>query len=220
MRVKICGIKKIENALCAVYNGVDAIGFVFYEKSPRFISSEEAKQIIKQLPAFVNKVGVFVNQTLEEIIKIIDTTGIDTVQLHGSEQNYNIDFVEKLASKINLPIIYSIRIKSISDEIFYDKFFKEIQGLVGNILFDRLDNTELGGTGKVIFFDKERPLDKNFMEFISKKVIIAGGINKGNVKEIINFYKPYGIDVSSGVEKEKGVKDNNLIQEFLSLLKK
>jgi phosphoribosylanthranilate isomerase len=163
---------------------------------------------------------VFVNQTLEEIIKIIDTTGIDTVQLHGSEQNYNIDFVEKLASKINLPIIYSIRIKSISDEIFYDKFFKEIQGLVGNILFDRLDNTELGGTGKVIFFDKERPLDKNFMEFISKKVIIAGGINKGNVKEIINFYKPYGIDVSSGVEKEKGVKDNNLIQEFLSLLKK
>jgi phosphoribosylanthranilate isomerase len=91
---------------------------------------------------------------------------------------------------------------------------------VGNILFDRLDNTELGGTGKVIFFDKEKPLDKNFMEFISKKVIIAGGINKSNVKEIINFYKPYGIDVSSGVEKEKGVKDNNLIQEFLSLLKK
>lgn len=215
-RVKICGIKSIENALCAVYNGVHALGFVFYDKSPRFVEINQAKKIIMELPAFVNKVGVFVNHSLDEILKIVNETGIDTIQLHGEKHFYNLDFLKELRSKSLLPVIYAIRLERISDEIFSDRFLLDISSIASNILIDKFSSKLYGGTGETILFDEEKPLTETSKEFISRKVIIAGGINSRNVKEIITRYNPYGIDVSSGVEIEKGKKDNSLIAEFMT----
>ncbi len=215
IRVKICGVKELSNALKAVECGADGIGFVFYEKSPRFIEVEKSREIIKNLPALINKVGVFVNHSLPEIIKITEVTGIDTIQLHG---NYNMEFVRSLLNKTKLPIIYAIRIEKISDFTPENNHINELSQLVSCILLDRFDKNEYGGTGKTIFFENINLKDTS-LAFLSKKVILAGGINKDNVIKIVSTLKPYGIDVSSGVEIEKGVKDNKLIEEFFEVLK-
>ncbi|MGC8765072.1 MAG: phosphoribosylanthranilate isomerase [Brevinematia bacterium] len=212
IRVKICGIKDLLFALKAVECGADAIGFVFYEKSPRFIEVDKAGDIIKNLPAFVNKVGVFVNHNISEILRIVEKTGIDTIQLHGE---YDINFLKNLKSYINLPIIYAIRIEAISDFKIEDDVIKELTDNASNILIDKLDKKEYGGTGKSIFFDEG--LNENSKDFISKKVILAGGINKENISHILGFIKPYGIDVSSGVEIKKGEKDKKLLEEFFEV---
>ena len=213
IRIKICGIKELSNALTSVEYGVDALGFIFYEKSPRYITLESANKIIKNIPAFVNKVGVFVNHNSEEIIKIFEKTGIDTIQLHGDSSFYNIEFINTLRNKINASIIYAIRLEKLSELCLENIIFSELIKMGITILIDRLDSKEYGGTGKPIFFDEIKSFEvKNLVE---KNVIIAGGINSKNISEILKKVTPYAIDVSSGVEIEKGKKDNMLIKEFL-----
>ncbi len=205
-RVKICGIKSYEIAIKAIECGVDALGFVFYEKSPRFIELNDAREIISKLPSLVNKVGVFVDKKLEEILRIVEFTGIDTIQLHGE---YNIDFIFKLKENINLPIIYALRREKLSE--IETPEIKYISNEVSNILVDKISNTSYGGTGESLIIDEVKDRD-----FIKRKVILAGGINISNIKEILSKIKPFGIDLSSGVEKEKGKKDIKLIEEFFS----
>lgn len=213
LKIKICGIKTIEIAETAVGAGANALGFVFYEESPRFISPGKAAEIIKVLPPFVSKVGVFVDKTLKEIVKIIEKTGLDTIQLHGEASLYNKAFLSKLRKYTGLPVIYAVRLSLLENRAI-DSLKEEFdEKLFNAYLLDTFHTDEYGGTGKLM---EIRTLDDELKDFIRKKIILAGGLNAWNIKVVLEKIMPYGIDVSSGVERVKGEKDKILIREFMN----
>lgn len=209
-RIKICGIRTPEIAATAVECGADALGFVFHGGSPRFVTEETAREIILGLPSFVNRVGVFVNQSIEEIGSIVRATGIDTVQLHGEYTPGDVDAVK---AALNLPVIFAYRIRSLDDRTISAMTATCANG----ILIDKWSAEVYGGSGEAI--DIDETLSPTSREFISRKVVFAGGIDKTNAADLIRVYKPYGIDLSSGVESSKGVKDAGLIREFFESIK-
>jgi phosphoribosylanthranilate isomerase len=198
VRVKICGITNLEDALLAIKCGANALGFVFYKKSPRFISKENAAKIISQLPPFVSSVGLFVNQTEENICDVINGVELDLLQFHGDEK-------EEFCNKFSKKYIKAIRVKSKNDILLGIEEFKTSSA----ILLDSYSSGSFGGTGK--FFDwKMIPKD------LSKPLIIAGGLKTDNLEQLFKLFSPYAVDVSSGVEKEKGKKSLKLMREFCS----
>ncbi|OHD56826.1 MAG: hypothetical protein A2Y33_12720 [Spirochaetes bacterium GWF1_51_8] len=204
-RVKICGIRNKEIARKAVDCGASALGFVFYDKSPRNITPGDARAIISELPPFVSTVGVFVEQGIQKIIEIVKETGIDTVQLAGGQ---GMDFLEILKSRLDTPIIYVNQVQEISHNIIQSAKFYPSQA----VLFDKMVAGEWGGTGERVMVKNDlTPEDR---EFISRRVVIAGGVNSANVREIIDSIAPFAVDLSSGVERERGVKDPALIEAF------
>lgn len=214
VRVKICGIKDLETAVFATEKGADSLGFIFYEKSSRNISVNNAREIIRELPPFVNKTGVFVDKPINEIVEIVRETGIDTIQLHGDADFYRPEKVWELREKTYLPILYAVRITELNeDSVRKIMDIEDLNRIVNAFLLDRYDEKEYGGTGKTINFSEIQ--DSKVLFFIHRRVVLAGGINPGNVKSILQSVMPYGIDVSSGVEKEKGVKDLALIEKLL-----
>ncbi len=217
LRVKICGIKDKEIAGCAVESGTDALGFVFYDKSPRFIEPSAAGDIIKGLPPFVNKTGVFVDKTMEEILAVVEKSGIDTIQLHGESEIYDGPFIQKLSLASRLPVILARRVEEINGETLSGIRKEWGDNKISAFLIDRLDRAEYGGTGRPAVW--QEITDKGLKKFIRERIIIAGGINSGNISGLLNKINPYGVDVSSGVEKEKGVKDKILIQKFMAKVK-
>ncbi|MCD4759067.1 MAG: phosphoribosylanthranilate isomerase [Arcobacteraceae bacterium] len=192
MRIKICGITNLEDALNAVEAGADALGFVFYEKSPRYIDPQIAKEIIKKLPPFVQSVGLFVNEIPAKIDFIVRQTQLDIVQAH-----FDIDerFIKHLQSKY----IEVIRAKEKQDilNLNPNKYY----------LVDAFVES-YGGEGKRIALDW-------FDEVDCSKLIIAGGLNSDNLEEL-EGYNFYGVDVSSGVELSKGKKDKQKIINFIN----
>ena len=199
VRVKICGITNIDDALEAVRLGVDALGFVF-APSPRQIEPHRAKEIINKLPPWVPAVGVFVNEKPECILQIVNQTGLDWVQLHGEESP---DYCRELGLKL----IKSLRVKGKSS-------LKKIPEYpVGGILLDTYDPSLFGGTGKSFNWDLAIEA-KHF----GKPIILAGGLNSENVKEAISKVQPYGVDVSSGVESSPGKKDYEKMQRFMEIV--
>ncbi len=189
-KVKICGITNIPDALDAVEAGADFLGFNFYEKSPRYIKPEDAKKIIEKLPNTVTGVGVFVNEDVEKVKEIIKT-GIDMLQFHGDES-------AEYCSSFSLPVIKAFKV---------DKELPDIRGYkVFAYLLDAFDNELYGGTGK--------SFDLNIIEGFTKKLFVSGGLRLDNVKEALKI-DPYCIDVCSGVEKEKGIKDKEKIKRFI-----
>jgi phosphoribosylanthranilate isomerase len=215
IRVKICGIRTLETAQYAAQLGADALGFVFYDKSPRNILPEDAYRIIRFLPPFVNKVGVFVDQNPDEIESIVQRTGLDTIQLHGDLNEKAAGMIAGLRERLKLPIILAVRVDSIGEKL--------IDSLIGSFqtengpdayLLDKKDAGLLGGTGKTV--QLEKVTSESARKFLQSRIILAGGINPDNVKSILSRIKPFGIDVSSGVEIEKGIKDKKLIESLLS----
>lgn len=195
MSVKICGIRNIQAAKCAVENGARAVGFVF-ANSKRKIEPLQAKAIIKKLPENLWKVGVFVNESKEHIEKIVQTTGINVIQLHGDEPG-------EFASQFNLPVIKAFSIKEEED-------LKEVASYPCDyVLLDSPREEYYGGNGKTFDWNIVRNYDFN-----GKKVILAGGLNKENVKRAWETVQPYMVDVSSGVETD-GVKDLQKIKGFI-----
>lgn len=196
-RTKICGITRLSDALVAVDAGVWALGFIFYKKSPRSISSTNAKKIIHQLPPFVTPVGVFVNEKEEKVKKICRDCGISTVQFHGDESpTYCRRFK-------GFKIIKAIRVKP-------DLNWKKLsQYPVDVFLFDTFKAGQEGGTGDVFNWDLLK--SKSFKQ----KVILSGGLNPQNVASAIKALHPFAVDCASGVEKSPGIKDPALIRHFI-----
>ena len=195
-KVKICGITNLSDALVACEAGADALGFVFYKKSPRYIEPTKAKEIAQKLPPFVKKVGLFVNETPEFINEIMKKSYMDLAQIH-------FEVSQKFLDKLEYPYVEVIRAKSKNDiaNLPKDRYF-----LVDAFV------TSYGGEGKRVELSW-------FDEVDCSNIILAGGLNEKNIKEI-NRYDFYGVDVSSGVEKEKGIKDHNKIKNFINLAKK
>lgn len=197
MRTKICGITSIVDAQAAVYFGADALGFVFYPPSPRYIQPDDAANIIHRLPPFVSCVGLFVNSDHKTLEKTISDTGIDLVQFHGDES-------EKLCKLSPKPWIKVIRVGTKTD---LESEVNRYDG-ASSLLLDTDVPGSFGGTGKT--FDWSL-IPKN----IGKPIILAGGLKQGNVVAAVKLVSPYAVDVSGGVESEKGVKDHNKMKEFI-----
>jgi phosphoribosylanthranilate isomerase len=196
VRIKICGITNIEDALLAVDLGANALGFIFYKESKRYIEPDNALSIISRIPPFITTVGVFVNQDLDEIINVRDKVGFDAFQLHGDE---SASFCKKLGKNV----IKTVRVK---DKINTE----EIESYpVRAILFDSYSTKDYGGTGESFSWGVLRGID------LSKKVILSGGLTPENVVNAIQIVNPYAVDVSSGVEDYPGKKNPERLKRFI-----
>ncbi len=200
IKVKFCGIKKLEDAQFAANCGADFIGFIFFKDSPRYIDPEKASEIICNLPERVKTIGVFVNQTQAEIKNIVRSCKLSYVQLHGDE-------TPEFINELGLPAIKAFRLKEEKDLKYLGKFD------VFAYLFDSRDEYLYGGIGKTF--------DVNILESkkIEKPFFVSGGLNSENVAGIISRLRPYAVDVSSGVEKSPGVKDHQKVIAFIKAVK-
>ena len=202
-RIKICGITNLDDGLEAIEAGVDALGFVFVPNTPRYITPSQAKLVIKQLPPFITNVGLFVDSEIDEIEDIVNHCKLDAVQLHGNES-------PEMCSQISLQtkVIKSFHVK------------KELQVLRNEIenyrvdayLLDTFIKGKAGGTGQTF--------DWRIAEGLSQRIILAGGLTPNNIGTAIAQLQPYGVDVSSGVEKSPGKKDTNKIHSFVRQVRK
>ncbi len=196
VRVKICGITSIEDALAAVEAGADALGFVFFERSPRNITPEQAAAIIRRLPPFVQTVGLFVNEELATINSIAARCGLDVVQLHGEES-------PQFCAGVRRRVIKAFRVKNAAslDQIRdYD---------VAACLLDSWCPSAQGGTGKTFNWEIAA------VAAASSRIILAGGLTPDNVGDAVKAVRPYAVDVSSGVESSPGIKDPVKIRNFV-----
>jgi len=202
VRVKVCGITNLEDALAAIQLGADAIGFVF-AKSPRHVSIQEAERIIEKLPPFVNFTGLFVNANRKVVEKTIKTCKIDTLQFHGEESNGYCSYFKRTHKVVKA---FRIKDKKILDLLLnYD---------VDGYLLDTYIEGAAGGTGKIFDWN----LAKRAKTLVSP-VILSGGLNPGNVAQAIKKVRPYAVDVSSGIEKRPGKKDLRLMKEFIKVVR-
>ncbi len=190
MRVKICGITSYEDAMNAINSGADALGFVFYEHSPRYISPIKAKEIIKQLPPFVEKVALFVNVNADTINSISQNVGATLAQLH-------FDADATLYEALQIPYIKVIRAKELKDILQFSDEYRLIDAYC----------EAYGGAGKRLNIEWFNDID-------CSKIILAGGLNPDNVASV-KKYGFYGVDVSSGVEFSHGKKDILKVTEFI-----
>ena len=199
MKVKICGITNIDDAKLCVDCGADALGFIFYKNSKRYIEPDKAKKIIDSLPFFVFKVGVFVNEDVDRVNQIANELKLNAVQLHGDE---DLNYCEK----INYPIIKAIRVDNKLNKNL-DKYSKY------TILLDSKYENEYGGTGQKFNWDLIPESSRN-------KIILAGGVSEKNIDDIFNRIKPQAVDLSSSLEKEPGIKDHEKVKSFFRKINK
>ena len=206
--IKICGITREQDADLAVGLGATAIGFVFWSGSPRRLDSQRAKAIAANLPAKVSKVGVFVDQTADEIAQVMDEVGLDVAQLHGHETP---EFCRALKARLgpdtaNLSVIKAIGLGD-NGAVDVGEFDPDIV-----LLVDAHDPARRGGTGKTVNWNIARDIAA------TRRTILAGGLNAANIKLAIRSVRPFGIDVSSGVESSPGVKDPGRLRSFFEAL--
>ncbi len=205
-KVKICGITNKEDALIAINYGADAIGVVNVKESKRFVDLNKARGIFDALPIFVSKVVVSMPESIEEALEISKTRA-NYIQLHGDE---TVDFVRELKEKTNLGIIKKISVDENSLENS-----KRYSRVADAILLDTRVRGLSGGTGKTHDWD----ISRKIVESIRKPVILAGGLNPGNLKEAIEKVRPYAVDTSSGVESRPGKKDKRKVEQFIMVAK-
>ena len=199
MFVKICGITRAEDAKAAVDAGAQALGFVFWPDSPRFIEPDRARAIVAQLPPFVTPVGIFVNQPAEYVSAVADLVGLGAVQLHGDEQPSFLEGVRR-------PVIKAVPVGN-SDERGIDVWPSRV-----TLLLDVHDPVKRGGTGRTIDWSAAAKIAA------TRPSMLAGGLTPENVGEAIHAVRPFGIDVSSGVECQPGVKDGGLMKALFEAI--
>jgi len=199
-KIKICGITNVEDAHAAVDLGADALGFIFVPDTPRYIELQDAAQIISKLPPFITKVGVFADVSPEAISQIVQTCGLNAIQLHGSETP---EYCDNIGARVRVTIIKSFRVKdrhSLSPIPEYR---------VSAYLLDTYVKGKKGGTGETFNWD----LAIKAKQY--GRIIIAGGLTPENVASAVQYVRPYAVDVGSGVEASPGKKDHAKIKAFI-----
>ncbi len=199
VRVKICGITRLEDALAAVRLGADALGFNFWPRSRRYLAPAAAREIVRRLPPLVTTVGVFVDPSREEVLEAVAASGVQVVQLHGDEP-------PALCEALPLAVLKAIRVRNAAS-------LEALRAYpVAGFLLDS-DSSGYGGSGATFDWSlaaaaaAERP------------VILAGGLRPDNVAEAVRTVRPHGVDVASGVESAPGVKDEQLMRRFIEAAK-
>jgi phosphoribosylanthranilate isomerase len=200
MKIKICGITNTEDAGVAVAAGADALGFVMYRKSPRWVEPTVARSIIAGLPPFVFPVGVFVNEEAERVRALMDECGFALAQLHGDESAL-------YCQNLGRPALKALRLKDRGTFLALAEF--QGRANVRGVLIDAFSDQAYGGTGKTV----DWTLAQEAARLIP--IILAGGLTPTNVAEAIAQVRPYGVDVSSGVEQSPGKKDPNKVKAFI-----
>ncbi len=196
-RVKICGITRVEDGLAACAAGADAIGLVFYPPSPRAVTIEQAVAIRRALPPFVTVVGLFVNADRETVAETARTVHLDLLQFHGDESRAQCELLA-------MPYMKAIRV---SDDVDLGEMSRRYAGAKA-LLLDTHDDKLWGGSGRTFDWDAV-PAD------LELPVVLAGGLSPANVADAIRRLRPYGVDVSGGVEQAPGIKDAARIAKFI-----
>ncbi|HKJ34124.1 MAG TPA: phosphoribosylanthranilate isomerase [Balneolales bacterium] len=199
-RIKICGLTKLEHARYASGAMADYLGYIFWDQSARYIEPAEASAIISWIEGPQN-VGVFVNQSLDDVNDIAKLTGIDYVQLHGDETPEYCQLIEK-------PIIKSFRIKADTTRTELEEMVEPYKGAVEYFLFDSYDKNAQGGTGKKFNWEILKDWDDEYPFFL------AGGLSVDNIRKAVREVKPYAMDISSSLEESPGVKDFDKMDKF------
>lgn len=203
LKIKVCGISRLKDAKVAVKSGADLLGFIFFRKSPRYVSVKHAVDILNKIPATIGRVGVFVNEDIEIVLTIAKKCQLDYVQLSGDEKKRDIKIIQKNGFKV----IKTIRIKD-------NKDMKKVKNISADIIhLDTADKKLYGGTGSQ--FDWEIKIPKSV-----NNLMLAGGINADNVLKGINLFNPLIIDVNSGVEFKPGLKSDKKIKQFFKTVNK
>ncbi len=202
VKVKICGITNLEDALASLFSGAEAIGFVFYDKSPRYIRPQQAKNISRILPQKIKRVGVFVNAEVAKVKRIAKLCNLDMLQFHGQE---SFEYCQKFKG---YKVIKAFRIKAKED----------LEGISGYktfaYLFDSFSRTKLGGTGNK--FNWKILAQAVRMEPV---IFVSGGLTAGNVRQAVKLLKPDWVDVSSSLESRPGKKDHQKIKRFMQAIR-
>jgi phosphoribosylanthranilate isomerase len=197
LRIKICGITNLQDALAAANAGADALGFMFYERSKRWVTADAVAKITRELPPFVLRVGVFVDASPETVRDIAGTCGLTALQFHGGES-------PQYCSRFSLPVIKAIRLadkSSLSQLADYE---------TSALLLDSAVPGQLGGTGEKGDWQLAQEANK-----AGRRIILAGGLTPANVAQAVREVQPYGVDVSTGVESAPGRKDQQKVAAFI-----
>jgi phosphoribosylanthranilate isomerase len=235
--VKICGITNLEDALTAVNAGADAVGFVFYEKSPRNVSPETVREIIRQLPAHIEKIGVFVGNNPKNLPEFVDGLGLTGSQLHfrpgfgpaDETKAYGLGcFSRGFKSYVSWPADWFTEsedsathfidsARKAAEMMRYDPGGEQLLDCFQTIFLDSGNFQQPGGTGTVFDWEKAAPVVDRLKQAV--RVVVAGGLNPVNVSDAIHILKPWGVDVSSGVEAKPGKKDPQKVRAFMEAVR-
>ena len=199
--VKICGITRTQDAELAANLGTSALGFVLWPNSPRFVHAAAVREMTANVPASVLKVGVFVDQPVVDVARMMDEAGLDVAQLHGHEST---EYCRQLM--VSRTIFKTVALAG-NGSVNVDDVDPDVV-----LLVDAHDAERFGGTGKTVNWDSARAIAA------ARRTILAGGLNAANIKLAVRSVRPYGVDVSSGVESAPGVKDPNRLRTFFEAL--
>lgn len=203
-RVKICGITNLEDALGAAEAGADALGFIFYPKSPRYVKEEKVASIVARLPPFVTPVGVFVNRPPDEVSGMLVRTGLRCAQLHGDE-------TPEHCTEVDGPVI---RVARVDKDFNAASLIPYAEAGVETFMLDTAKQGLYGGTGETFDWSsaiKVKPMGR---------VVLSGGVDPGNVVDAVRTVRPYAVDTGSGVESEPGKKDLEKVIDFIRAVRK
>ena len=207
-RIKICGLTRVEDIHAVVAAGADAIGFVFYPKSPRYVTPQQAASLIAAVPPYVTAVGLFVNATVDEVRATRAVAPLSLLQFHGDETP---EHSAALAGAVNTPFTQVFRVKpdtSFEDLLEYEQRYRAASPLFASLLLDTYVDA-YGGAGKV--FDWSL-----IPEELAPRVVLSGGLSVQNATDAVVRVRPYAVDISSGVEASKGIKDASKVRAFIA----
>ena len=207
-RIKICGLTRVEDVQAVVAAGADAIGFVFYPKSPRHVTPEQAASLIAAVPPSVATVGLFVNASVEEVQAIAAVAPLSLLQFHGDETP---EHSAALAEAVRTPFVQVFRVKpdtSVEDLLEYEQRYRAASPLFSSLLLDTYVDA-YGGAGKV--FDWSL-----IPEELAPRVVLSGGLSVHNATDAVVRVRPYAVDISSGVEASKGIKEASKVRAFVA----